>query len=104
MKEIVFVCFTTYHLLVSMYYAYKLKNVKKTLIFKDFANYHIDDSFYKKFFDDVFIIPYYNSASKFFYQFHKSYYGGFLFKLSPLYKYLTLTRLSTNPNMLLFNL
>ena len=88
MKEMVFICFTPYQLLVSMYYAYKIKGIKRTLIFKDFANYNIDSSFYEKHFDKIFIIPYYEKKNIFAKQFYKSYYGGYLFRFSPLYKYL----------------
>ena len=88
MKEIFFVCFTPYQLLVSMYYAYKIKDIKKTLIFKDFADYHIDSSFYEKYFDNIFIIPYYDKKNIFVKQFYKSFYCGYLFRFSPIFRYI----------------
>lgn len=88
MREIVFVCFTTYQLLIAMYYAYNLKGIKKTLIFRNFANYNIPTSYYNKYFDNIFNIPYYENANIFTKQYYKSYYAGYLFKFSDIYEYI----------------
>ena len=88
MNEIIFSCFTPYQLLTSMYYAYKIKGVKKTLIFKNFSDYKIDEKFYFKFFDNIYIIPYYDSDNKILKQVKKMYYSGYLFFLSNIYKYI----------------
>lgn len=85
MKEIIFNCFTPYQLLISMYYANSIKGVKKVLIFKDFADYHIDPLFYQSFFDVNIYVPYYYKKNIFLKQFYKMFYSGYLFRFSPIY-------------------
>ena len=90
MKEILFCCFTPYHLLTAMFYSYKIKknrNIKATLIFINFKDYRISNDFYNSFFDKVFIVPYYGNDNVLIKLFKKSYYGGHLFSMTDIYKY-----------------
>lgn len=85
-KEIYFSCFTPFQLITSIYYANKLSNIHKVLIWQDFSNYEIDESKYNRFFDEIITIPYYLDNNFLIKQIKKSLNAGYLFHISALGK------------------
>lgn len=90
MKRIIFVGFTPYQLMISIYYAIKLSHIhkcEKILIWHDYANYKINFSDINPFFERVFIVPYYDDVNKLKKQFLKRRYTGQGFKNSKIGQY-----------------
>ena len=90
MKNIVFSCFTPFHLLTAMYYGYKLKNAKRILVWNNYAGYDINVMSLKGlYFDDVVIIPYFLKGNQITRQLRKSLHAGRFFALSKEHKLLS---------------
>ena len=90
-KKILFVAFTPYHLINSIYYATIIKKntiCENILIWQDFADYNIDFSIIKDVFSTVYVLPSLECKNKIIKQFKKFYYIGYGFSFSVIGKYL----------------
>lgn len=90
MYKILFVGFTPYHLINSIYYAAKIKEKCKDcssiLIWHDYADYKVDLSMFSDLFLDIYVIP--SNVNLLDKQFKKMYYTGFGFCFSPVGKFI----------------
>ncbi len=82
MKTIYFSCFTPYQLFNCMYYAYKLPECRRVLIWHDFANYGIDTDSLKQYFDEIMLIPCQTTGNTFSRQWKRLVCSGHLFGFS----------------------